>query len=102
MICGVLHDLIEDTDWTFERLEEEQFPQPVIEALQLVTRRKNENYKDFIERIAQNDLAVAVKLNDLEDNMDVKRLNTMTERDAKRLSKYIDAYRYLKSYNRNS
>ncbi|UKB86056.1 phosphohydrolase [Chryseobacterium sp. MEBOG06] len=98
MICGVLHDLVEDTAWTFEQLAEEGFPQQIIRALELVTKKGNEDYSDFIERIIQNDLAIAVKLNDLEDNMDVSRLNKVTEKDAERLSKYINAHRYLKSY----
>ena len=97
MICGVLHDLVEDTNWSFERLKEEGFPPSILEALELVTKKENEAYSDFIKRIAGNDLAVRVKLNDLEDNMDVRRLNKVTEKDAQRLSKYINAYNYLKS-----
>lgn len=101
MICGILHDLVEDTDWSFEKLKEEGFPEAVINALELVTRKNNESYSDFIERIAGNDLAIRVKLNDLEDNMDVRRLNKVTEKDAERLSKYIKAYNYLKSIPSN-
>ena len=94
MICGVLHDLVEDTDWTFERLKQEGFPDTVIEAISLVTKSENENYSDFVERISGNDLAIRVKLNDLEDNMDVRRLHKVTGIDAERLSKYINAYHY--------
>lgn len=101
MMCGILHDLVEDTDWSFEKLKEEGFPEAVINALELVTRKNNESYSDFIERIAGNDLAIRVKLNDLEDNMDVRRLNKVTEKDAERLSKYIKAYNYLKSIPSN-
>ncbi|WP_047099187.1 HD domain-containing protein [Chryseobacterium lactis] len=101
MICGILHDLVEDTDWSFEKLKEEGFPETVINALELVTRKNNERYSDFIERIAGNDLAIRVKLNDLEDNMDVRRLNKVLEKDAERLSKYIKAYNYLKSIPSN-
>ena len=32
-IVGVLHDVVEDTDWTFERLEAEGFSKEVIDAL---------------------------------------------------------------------
>lgn len=96
-ICGVLHDLVEDTDWTFEQLKEEGFPQHIIDALELVTKKEKEDYSDFIERISHNNLAIAVKLNDLEDNMDVSRLNKVTEKDAERLSKYIKAQKYLKA-----
>ena len=65
-IVGVLHDVIEDTDWTFETLAEEGFSKEVIDALRCVTKlSENENYDDFIERIKKNPLAVAVKINDL-------------------------------------
>ena len=72
-IVGVLHDVIEDTDWTFERLEAEGFSQEVINALRCVTKTsENENYDDFIDRVKKNPLAVAVKINDLTDNMDIR------------------------------
>ena len=51
-IVGVLHDVIEDTDWTFEKLAAEGFSQEIISALRCVTKlSENENYDDFIERI---------------------------------------------------
>lgn len=72
-IVGVLHDVIEDTDWTFERLEAEGFSPEVIAALRCVTKTsENENYDDFIDRVKKNPLAVAVKINDLTDNMDIR------------------------------
>lgn len=95
-ICGLLHDLIEDTDWTFEDLKEEGFSDEIIEILDCVTKRENENYNDFIRRIEQNQLAIRVKLNDLKDNMDITRLAEITEKDKERLNKYLNAYHYLK------
>lgn len=97
MIGGILHDLVEDTDWTFEKLKEEGFPQHIITALELVTRKDREKYSDFIQRISGNPLAVAIKLNDLDDNMNVNRLNEVTVKDAERLSKYINARKYLET-----
>ncbi|MEE6129408.1 phosphohydrolase [Chryseobacterium arthrosphaerae] len=97
MIGGILHDLVEDTDWTFEQLKEEGFPQHIITALELVTRKDREKYSDFIQRISGNPLAVAIKLNDLDDNMNVNRLNEVTVKDAERLSKYINARKYLET-----
>ncbi|WP_241286158.1 phosphohydrolase [Chryseobacterium arthrosphaerae] len=97
MIGGILHDLVEDTDWTFEQLKEEGFPQHIITALELVTRKDREKYSDFIQRIFGNPLAVAIKLNDLDDNMNVNRLNEVTVKDAERLSKYINARKYLET-----
>ena len=71
-IVGVLHDVVEDSGWSFERLAAEGFSQEVIEALRCVTKlSENEPYDKFIARIKTNPLAVAVKLNDLTDNMDM-------------------------------
>lgn len=95
-IVGVLHDVIEDTDWTFERLEAEGVSKEVIDALRCVTKvSENENYDDFIERVKKNPLAVAVKLNDLSDNMDIRRLPYLSDKDVKRLKKYLEAYKKL-------
>ena len=95
-IVGVLHDVIEDTDWTFEALAEEGFSKEVINALRCVTKiSENENYDDFIERVKKNPLAVAVKINDLSDNMDIRRLPYLSDKDVKRLKKYLKAYKKL-------
>ena len=95
-IVGVLHDVIEDTDWTFERLAEEGFSDEVIAALRCVTKiSENENYDDFIDRVKKNPLAVAVKINDLTDNMDIRRLPYLSDKDVKRLKKYLKAYKRL-------
>lgn len=97
-ITGVLHDVVEDSDRTLEELRAEGFPQPVLEALSCLTRLSDEEpYDDYIARVALNPLAVAVKLNDLTDNMDIRRLPVVTQRDCVRLNKYLRAYRYLKS-----
>ena len=95
-IVGVLHDVIEDTDWTFEKLAEEGFSDEVIAALRCITKiSENENYDDFIDRVKKNPLAVAVKINDLTDNMDIRRLPYLSDKDVKRLKKYLKAYKRL-------
>jgi len=95
-ICGVLHDIVEDTPWTFEMLEAEGFSNEVIEVLKLVTKEsEQEDYDHFIDRILTNKTAIAVKLNDLRDNMDITRLTHLTKQDLPRLKKYIKAYKRL-------
>ena len=95
-IAGVLHDVVEDSDWTFDALEAEGFSQEIIAALKCVTKlSENENYDDFIERVKKNPLAVAVKINDLTDNMDIRRLPYLSDKDIKRLKKYLKAYKKL-------
>ena len=95
-IAGFLHDVVEDSDWTFEMLEKEGIPKDVMDALRCVTKlSEDEDYDHFIERVKTNPLAVKVKLNDLKDNMDITRLGEVTEKDLAILNKYIRAYRQL-------
>lgn len=95
-IVGVLHDVVEDSDWTLERLAAEGFSAEVIEALRCVTKlSKDEPYDKFIARVKTNPLAVTVKLNDLSDNMDIRRLPYLSDKDVKRLKKYLKAYKQL-------
>lgn len=95
-IVGVLHDVIEDSAWTFEQLAAEGFSDKIIEALCCVTKLSpDEPYDKFIARIKHNPLAVAVKLNDLTDNMDIRRLPYLSDKDVKRLKKYLKAYKQL-------
>ena len=95
-IAGVLHDVVEDSEWTFEMLEKEGIPKDVMDALRCVTKlSEDEDYDHFIARVKTNQLAVKVKLNDLKDNMDITRLEEVTEKDLARLNKYIRSYRQL-------
>jgi len=99
-IVGVLHDIVEDTDWTFEALLAEGFPAHIIDALRCVTKiSEEEPYEEFILRVKSNPLAVAVKINDLTDNMDIRRLAEINDKDVQRLRKYLKAYRELIQLN---
>ncbi len=98
-IVGVLHDVIEDcAEITYETLVDEGFSEEVIFAVKCITKLSADmDYTDFIHQTEKSKLAVAVKLNDLQDNMDLRRFTTtLTERDMKRLNKYLTAYLYLK------
>lgn len=95
-IVGVLHDVVEDSDWTFERLTAEGFSSEVVDALRCVTKlSESEPYDKFIQRVKGNPLAVKIKINDLTDNMDIHRLAYISEKDVKRLRKYLKAYKQL-------
>jgi (p)ppGpp synthase/HD superfamily hydrolase len=94
-IVAILHDVVEDTDWTFKDLKKEGFPKAILDALDCVTRRDNESYEEFVKRSASNPLARRVKLADLEDNMDLRRIPVMTEKDLERLKKYHKAWKRL-------
>lgn len=95
-IVGILHDVPEDSSWTFEALAAEGFPEHIIAALQAITKKSpTEPYDKFIGRVKKNTLATAVKLNDLKDNMDITRLPYLSDKDVKRLKRYLKAYKKL-------
>lgn len=93
MIVAVLHDVVEDNpDWNLDRLRQEGFSEEIIQAVDHLTRRENETYEEFTERAGQNPLARQIKLADLEDNMDLKRIKNLTEKDKDRLARYHKAW----------
>lgn len=108
-IVAVLHDVLEDAEppgsWNGERLQNEGFPPVVVDALQLVTRKRekthgvDETYNEFVQRILDaggdaGKIARRVKLLDLEDNMTMTRLKAdLTDKDVARLREYHAAYK---------
>ena len=94
-IVAVLHDVVEDSEWTLDRLKAEGFSEEIIDAVDCLTHRENESYEAFTERVLTNSLAIQVKLLDLEDNMTLTRLSQLTEKDLERVQKYHLAHRKL-------
>lgn len=94
---ALLHDVVEDTDYTFEDIEALGFPLEVIEALRLLTHDEEVPYMDYISNIKSNPIAKAVKLADLTHNSDLSRFagQDITERDMKRREKYQEAIKLL-------
>jgi len=99
MTVGVLHDIIEDTRWTAADLAAEGFPRDIVRVVELLSRDEGESYEDFISRLAQDPVARRVKVADLEDNMDLARLKTISQDDWRRLKKYQRARRALIQWN---
>jgi (p)ppGpp synthase/HD superfamily hydrolase len=103
-MAAVLHDVVEDGEvWTLERLEAEGIPPQVTEAVGFLTKRPEEedDYERFIRRAAKHPLARRVKLVDLEDNMDLRRIDHPTQRDFDRIERYKRAYALLKELGDN-
>lgn len=95
---GLLHDIIEDTEITYKDLEEVGFPKKILEVLELVTRKSNETYDEFINRIikSNNLTALKVKQKDMENNMDLSRIKNPKEIDKKRIEeKYKPQYKKI-------
>lgn len=92
-VAALLHDVVEDTDWTMEALEAEGFPAESMEALRLLTHPEGEPYMEYIARLQYNPVAVKVKLADLRHNSDFTRLSAVTANQKERLQrKYAPAF----------
>lgn len=94
-IVALLHDTIEDTEVTVGYLREEGFPEEIINGILSVTKKEGESYEDFVRRAAENEIGIIVKKADLEDNMDIRRLREITDKDVERLRKYLKAWQFL-------
>lgn len=95
-IVGVLHDVVEDSEWTIERLRDEGFSPEVLAGIEAVTKRPDEKgtddgYERFCRRAAEHPIGREVKRADLLDNLDVTRLEEVTESDRERLDRYLRA-----------
>lgn len=87
-MAAVLHDIVEDTSVTFEDLEAQGFPASVVEAVRALTKLPGESRLAAAERAAANPIALAVKLADNAENMDLSRIANPTEKDFARLREY--------------
>lgn len=95
-IVALLHDVVEDTDWTLDALREAGFPDDVVTAVDALTRREGEeSYEEFVRRAGADPIARRVKVADLEDNMDVRRTGMATDDDVARFRRYYRAWRSL-------
>ena len=94
-VVALLHDVVEDTDYTLEDLRAMGFNQNVIEAIRLMTHAEGVPYLDYVAKIKENPIARAVKLADLAHNSDLTRLDTVDEKARARAQKYAQAIRLL-------
>ncbi len=96
-IVGILHDVVEDTEWTSDGLREAGFSEGVVQAVAALTRHDGEPYELFILRASLDPIARRVKISDLQDNMNLPRIESPTSKDRKRQEKYQAAYERLSS-----
>lgn len=92
---AVLHDVVEDSTYTFEDLAKEGFPEEIINAVRSLTKKEGEQYDDFIQRVKSNPLAIPVKIADMKDNSNLDRIPNPTEKDRERVKKYQQAIEML-------
>ena len=96
-ICALLHDVVEDTDYTIDDLKNMGFPIDVLEALKLLTHDPSVPYMDYVVALSDNEIAKSVKMADLRHNSDLTRLDVVDEWAIKRNEKYKKALEYLLS-----
>ncbi len=94
-IVAVLHDVVEDSDWSLAGLRARGFPERLLAALEGLTKRPTEDYEAFIKRVDTDALSRRVKIADLEDNLDPGRIKHPTARDRVRMRKYRRAHARL-------
>lgn len=94
-VCALLHDVVEDTDTTFEDLAVMGFPQEVISVLKLLTHEDTVSYTEYVGKIATNPVAKKVKIADLNHNSDITRLSVIDASAKKRCEKYKKASEIL-------
>lgn len=95
-IVAVLHDVVEDSEYTLNDIQAE-FDTDIRNAVEALTKREDEqdDYMAFIERAAANPIATQVKLADLEDNMDLTRLDDVDDDVIEKQRQYHEAWKRL-------
>ncbi len=94
---ALLHDVVEDSSYTAEDLLNEGIPANVVDAVLALTKKEGEDYDLFIDRVLTNKLATKVKIADIEDNINLLRLNSVSDADLQRVAKYHRCWHKLKN-----
>ena len=97
-ICAVLHDLIEDTDWTIDMLRTNGFAEDDLAVIDLLTHKKGDDYLEvYIPKIAACPRATRIKMRDLKHNTKPSRLKSTSQKHLDRQTKYLLAFNYLQN-----
>ena len=94
-IVALLHDVVEDTEYTIDDLIRMGFDKAVTDAIALMTHAEGVDYMDYVRQIQKNPVAKAVKLADLRHNSDLSRLDFVDEKALRRREKYLKAIALL-------
>jgi (p)ppGpp synthase/HD superfamily hydrolase len=95
-IAAVLHDVIEKSNCTLEDLKKHGFSDKIVNTVDALSKRKGEDYSDYIKRVKKDPVAVKIKIADLEDNMDLKNMKELTQVDIEKMNRRKKYFRELK------
>ncbi len=98
MVIALLHDVLEDSNYTADALYAEGIPLRIIEIVSILTRKPNESYSEYINRILQNKQASKIKKIDIEDNLNLLRLSSIKKQDFDRIKKYHKTWNKINNF----
>ena len=101
-VCALLHDVVEDTDYTLDDLKKMGYPSAVTDVLALLTHEDGVPYEAYVEKVSVNATARKVKLADLKHNSDLSRLDSVDEYALRRGEKYARAIAFLENIERKN
>lgn len=93
---ALLHDVIEESNYGLEDLRKSGFPEAIVQAVDVLTKKPEMDYQDYLALVKANKLARVVKLADLKHNSDLSRISELEMADFERAEKYKQAIAYLK------
>ncbi|EEY34600.1 hypothetical protein [Pseudoleptotrichia goodfellowii] len=96
-VVALLHDIVEDTDVTIDKLKKAGFSKEIVKAVEVITKKKNQEYFRYLTKVKNNKIAKSVKIEDLKHNMNLKRIKNISGKDYKRFEKYKEALKILEN-----
>jgi (p)ppGpp synthase/HD superfamily hydrolase len=102
-ICAVVHDVVEDTTVTLNDLRNAGLSERQVITVDLLTRRKHESSRRYINRIlaasgtVEGQDAIAIKIDDTIHNCDLRRLLEVTDKDREQVVRRMEILAKLKA-----
>lgn len=94
-VVAYLHDIVEDTDYDLKDLFHLGCEKYILEAIDCMTKKKGQDYHEYLVQVKSNSLARVVKLADLRHNSNLNRLPKIYPKDLERYEKYQKAIAFL-------
>ncbi|MFC3613250.1 HD domain-containing protein [Lutimaribacter marinistellae] len=86
IVVALLHDVVEDTQTPLSRIQD-SFGTTIADAVDAISRRREESEAEYLERVVSNPLALAVKRADVADNDHPSRMSVLDPETRRNLEK---------------